>query len=105
MKQGPRFRSRGRVNDLPIRRFQRAILATHKCRSDMRERVFVREVFEDESVWEGEVLVFDLTGHRRAIACYAWSVNQRVTAVLAEGPVDSPQAAVRAAIVAERRGE
>ena len=105
MNQGPRFPAQGRVNELPIESFQRAILATHKCQSDLRERVFVREVFEDETVWEGEVLVFDLTGHRHSITCYAWSVNRRITAVLAEGLVDSPQAAVRAATVAERRGE
>ncbi len=33
--------------------------------------------------------------------CYAWSVDNRVTAVLGEGPVDSPRAAVQAAIAAE----
>ena len=32
------------------------------------------------------------------LALYAWSVDGRVTAVLHEGPVDSPQAAVRTAI-------
>ncbi len=39
----------------------------------------------------------------RPVTCYAWSVDGRVTAVLREGPVDSPQAAVRAAIVAEHK--
>ncbi len=83
------------MNELSIRRFQLAIFSAHECRSHLRERVFVREKFE------GEVLVFDLTGHPTAVTCYAWSVDQRVTAVLAEGPIDSPQAAVRAAIVSE----
>ena len=91
----------GSVNELSIRRFQLAIFSAHECRSHLRERVFVREKFEGETVWEGEVLVFDLTGHPTAVTCYAWSVDQRVTAVLAEGPIDSPQAAVRAAIVSE----
>ncbi len=92
------------MNELPIGRFQRAILATHECRSYLRERVFVREKFEGKTVWAGYVLVFTLAGHpTAATTCYAWSVDQRVTAVLHEGPVDSPQAAVRAAIVQEHR--
>ncbi len=93
------------MNELPIGHFQRAILATHECRSYLRERVFVREKFEGKSVWEGHVLVFDLTGHPTATTCYAWSVDQQVTAVLHEPPVDSPLAAVRAALVAEHRGK
>ncbi len=91
------------MNELPIRRFQHAILATHECRSYLRKRVFVREKFEGKTVWEGQVLVFTLAGHPTATTCYAWSVDQRVTAVLHEPPVDSPLAAVRAAIVAEHR--
>ena len=91
------------MNELPIPTFQEAIQATHGCRSDLREQVFVRELFEDEPVWEGEVLIFDLIGHPAALTCYAWSVDQQVTTVLGEGPVDSPEAAVRAAILAEHR--
>ncbi len=89
------------MNELQISTFQEAILATHGCRSDLRERVRLREEFQGELVWEGEVLVFDLIGHPTALTCYAWSADSRVTAVLHEGPVDSPQAAVRAAIVEE----
>ena len=63
----------------------------------------VIEQFGGRVVWEGEVLVFDLHDHPTARKCYAWSVDGRVTAVLHEGPVDSPKAAVRAAITAEHR--
>ncbi len=87
------------MNEQPIPTFQKAIQAKHGCGAELRERVAVCEVFEGETVWEGEVLVFDLFGHPTAIACYAWSVDQQVTAVLHEEPVDSPQAAVRAALV------
>ena len=59
--------------------------------------------FEGEAVWEGEVFVFPLKGHPTAHLCYAWEIDGRVTAVLHELPVDSPQAAVRAAIVQEHR--
>ena len=69
--------------------------------SVLRERVRVSEDYEGETVWEGEVMVFDLLDHPTAKICYAWSVDNRVTAVLGEGPVDSPRAAVQAAIAAE----
>ncbi len=87
------------MNEQPIATFKKAIEATHGCRSAFRKRVAVREVFEGETVWEGEVLVFDLFRHPTALTCYAWSVDQQVTAVLREEPVDSPGAAVRAALV------
>jgi hypothetical protein len=69
----------------------------------------VRETFEGQPVWEGVVHVFDLTGHPTAIRAYAWSspiegsTKRRFFAVLHQPPVDSPEAAVRAAIVAEHR--
>lgn len=48
--------------------------------------------------------VFELTGHPTATRAYAWS-KRRFFAVLHQPPVDSPQAAVRAAIVAEHRSK
>ena len=61
------------------------------------------ETFQGQEVWRGEVLVFELLDHPTASKCYAWSVDQKVTAVLHEPPVDSPLAAVRAAIVGDSR--
>ncbi len=92
------------MNEQPIATFKKAIQSTHGCGSDLRERVAVQEVFKGETVWEGEVLVFDLIGHPTALTCYAWSVDQQVTAVLREGKIDSPQRAVRAALVQQQRG-
>ena len=53
---------------------------------------------------KGEVLVFGLLDHPTAPKCYAWEVDGEVTAVLHEAPVDSPQAAVRAAIATGHKG-
>ncbi|MEE8363938.1 MAG: hypothetical protein V3S18_07705 [Dehalococcoidia bacterium] len=60
--------------------------------------------------WSGEVQVFTLIDHPAASRAYAWphptptdEGGVRYMAVLHEGPVDSAQAAVRAAIVAEQR--
>ena len=87
------------MNEQPISEFEKAIQATHGCRSALRERVEVRETFRGETTWEGEVLVFDLIGHPTATTCYAWSVDNEVTAVLNDWLVDSPSKAVRASII------
>lgn len=104
------------MNELPVQEFEKAILATHGATAVLEERVLVKEVIREryksrgrratreQTVWEGEVLVFQLENHS-APKCYAWSVDGRVTAVLHDGPIDSPQAAVRAAIVAEYRAK
>ena len=93
------------VNELPVSEFEKAILATHGAVALLDSRTLVEETFQGETVWTGEVLVFELEGHPTATQCYAWSVDRRVTAVLHEGQIDSPEAAVRASIVAEHRSE
>ena len=88
----------------------KAILDLHGCESTWLESVSVTETFQGQTVWEGTVQVFDLIGHSTATRCYAWShavegsENRRFVAVLHQGPVDSPEKAVRAAIVEEQRG-
>lgn len=93
------------VNELSLQGFEEAIQATHGAKGQLVARVAVHERFEGDTMWEGEVLVFDLLDHPTASRCYAWEVDGRVTAVLHTGPVDSPTAAVRAAILAEAEGE
>ena len=85
-----------------------AIRHLHGCAATWVESVGVRETFNGETVWDGEVQVFDLQGHPRAARCYAWSyategAKRRFVAVLDEGPIDSPVKAVRASIVADAR--
>ena len=87
------------MNELPLAGFQHAIRQTHGAQSRFLSRERVVEKFEGETVWEGEVLVFQLLDHPTVARCYAWEVDGEVTAVLHEGPVDGPQAAVRAAIL------
>jgi hypothetical protein len=88
---------------------RQAILDLHGCDSTWVESVVVTETFQGETVWDGTVEVFDLHGHPTASRCYAWShavdgsEKRRYVAVLHQGPVDSPEAAVRAAIVQEQR--
>ncbi len=87
------------MNDVPISAFQHAIRQTHGVEATLRTRASVVETFKGETVWEGEVLVFALKDHPTAHLCYAWEVDGEVTAVLRQGPVDSPLAAVQASIM------
>jgi hypothetical protein len=70
----------------------------------------VKEIFQGQTVWEGDVEVFDLQGHPKADRVYAWShiageddQQKRYVTVLHIPPVDSPQTAVKLAIVQEFR--
>ena len=91
------------MNQAPLSEYIRAIGVTHGSESQLIERVHVDERFKGQPVWEGTVFVFSLKDHPTAHLCYAWEVDGRVTAVLHKPPVDSPVAAVRAAIVAGRK--
>ena len=57
------------------------------------------------------VEVFALEGHPTATRGYAWdhalddTEERRVVTVLHDGPVDSPEAAVRAAVASEIQGD
>jgi len=87
----------------------KAVQDLHRCTAVRKEAVPVKEIFQGQTVWEGAVQVFNLSGHPSASRCYAWSHvvddsgKRKFFAVLHQGPVDSPQAAVRAAIVAVYR--
>jgi hypothetical protein len=81
-----------------------AILIRHKCKPTHRERVFVREkTIQNETIWCGDVEVFDLEGHNGAKTCYAWrNVDDggkvKIFVLLANQFVDSPKRAVQAAL-------
>ena len=86
------------MNEAPLTTFVHAIHATHGVSSQLLGREQVVETFEGQTVWEGEVLVFELVGHPNAKRCYAWEVDGEVTAVLEMPPVKSARDAVRAAL-------
>ena len=76
------------------------------------ETVPVHEVFRGETVWQGDVEVFDLTGHPKAKRAYAWSHldgkqddRTRFVAVLEIPPVESTETAVRVQIVKDFKGK
>ncbi len=88
-----------------------AVEQMHGCAARHVESVPVREVFRGQTVWQGVVEVFELTGHPKAKRCFAWShlegeqdERTRFVAVLEIPPVDSPRKAVQAAIVSQSKG-
>ena len=91
-----------------ISELQDVIRHLHGVESRHVESVSVKETFQGKTVWEGIVEVFELIGHPDAPKAYAWSHDadsqkKRHVTVLHVAPVDSPKAAVRAAIIKEFR--
>lgn len=91
-----------------IESIQDAIRRLHGCESRHIESVPVHEEFRGQTVWSGQVEVFELTGHPKAAMCYAWGHHagkgdkqSRYVIVLRMPPVDSPIVAVRASIASE----
>jgi hypothetical protein len=90
-----------------IAEIQAAFLKLHGCDADYVETVPVVEEFQGETIFQGDVEVFDIRGHPRASRRYGWgyttteSGGRRYFTVLELPPVDSPQTAVKAAIMSE----
>jgi hypothetical protein len=68
--------------------------------------VHVHEKHEGDTVWEGDIEVFDLVKHPKAKRAYCWSeattgTKRRFFVVLHAPPVDSPIAALRVSILAD----
>jgi hypothetical protein len=86
-----------------------AVQKMHGGTATLVQSVPVSETFHGATVWEGVVHVFDLADNPKATRAYAWSSpiegsdKRRFFAVLHIPPIDSPLAAVRAAIVVEQR--
>ena len=93
-----------------IARLQVAVSQLHNCGAVWRETVPVHEIFRGETVWQGDVEVFDLQDHPQAKRAYGWShldgvkdEHTRFVAVLEIPPVDSAVRAVQVQIVKDTR--
>jgi len=78
------------------------------CKAKHIKSVYVKEVFQGKTVWDGIVEVFELHGHPKANTAYAWAHETddpanpvRHVTVLQIPPAVSPITAVRAAIMQE----
>jgi len=83
---------------------QDVIKRLHGCESLHLMTIPVTEMFPRNTVDDGVVELFQLSGHLKAVACYAWSYVdganvQHFSAVLKLHPVVSATTAVMADIV------
>lgn len=93
-----------------ITELQEIIRELHGTDSTHVETVPVKEEFRGQTVWEGEVEVFDLHGHPQTHRVYAWAHDtedadhpRRHVTVLHIPPATSPRKAVQASIVADHK--
>lgn len=93
-----------------IEELREVIQRLHGVEATHLESVPVRETFQEKTVWDGIVEVFEIRGHPKAPKVYAWAHDtdnpekpRRHVTVLHVAPVTSAVAAVRAAIVQEFR--
>lgn len=93
-----------------IEELQDAIRHLYHSEAVYVETVPVKEVFQDQVVWDGDVEVFDLSDSPEATRVYAWAHDtdiadqpRRTVTVLHIPPVTSPEKAVKAAIVRDYR--
>lgn len=91
-----------------LARLQVAVSQLHNCGAVWRESVPVHEIFHGKTLWQGDVEVFNLTGHPKAKRAYGWShpegadnKGERFVAVLEIPPVESPETAVKMAIYSD----
>jgi hypothetical protein len=97
------------MNHKIVEGIKQAVERLHNCKASFIEDVAVVEKFGSQTVWEGIVHVFKIDGHPQSDKCYAWSspiegsTKRRYYAVLHIQPVDSPEKAVRASIVQDRK--
>jgi hypothetical protein len=88
-----------------IEELRDVILNLHGSEATHVETVPVKETFQGQTVWEGDVEVFDLADHPKASRVYAWSHDtgdsdnprQHIT-VLQIPPATTPLRAVQVAI-------
>lgn len=93
-----------------IEELQEVIRKLHGAEAAHVETVPVVETFNGQTVWEGEVEVFDLLDHPTASRIYAWShatddpsIPRRHVTVLHLPPAITPRKAVQVSIASDFR--
>lgn len=91
-----------------IARLEAAVTRSHGCGAIWHKTVPVHEVLRGQTVWKGDVEVFNLKGHPNAGRCYGWSQRngkkvegEHFVTVLEIPPVESASMAVRVTIATD----
>jgi len=92
--------------DQYILELQEFIQKMHGVQAMHIDSVRTTQVLENNTVWDGMIEVFEVRGHPKAPIVYAWGQNtnqpgkpKMYFAVLHLNSVDSPEAAVKAALI------
>jgi hypothetical protein len=93
-----------------IAELQAVILNLHGVVAEYVETIPVHEEYQGQTVWEGDVEVFELRDHPKAKRAYGWGYEDEETGrhyvtVLELPPVTSPDTAVKASIVRDYRDQ
>jgi hypothetical protein len=87
-------------------------LSLHNTRAEHVDTVPVTEVFQGQTIWEGEVEVFELEDHPKAKRGYGWGFSETdddqarsYVTVLEIPPITSAERAVKASIVKDYRDD
>lgn len=80
-----------------------AILQLHHCGAAHLKTVFVDEKFHGNTMWQGNIELFELKDHPKAKRCFAWLHQGRgdemqAVVLLEKWPINSPQAAIQFAL-------
>jgi hypothetical protein len=90
---------------------KRAVEYTCACKASYMGQVAMIEKYGEKTIWKGIVYIFRIIGHPQTDICYAWSSpmegssKRRYYTVLKIPPIDSPEKAVRAALVRDYKQE
>ena len=93
-----------------IQRLKLALEHLHGCSAHHLRTERVHEVFHGQTVWQGDVEIFEIAGHPKAKRAYGWAhaagkddSDERFVGVLELPPVDSALTAVRVSLVKQIR--
>jgi hypothetical protein len=83
-----------------ITRLKLTIEHLHGCSATWRGFAPVTEIFRGETLWKGNVEIFDLTGHPKAKRCYGWTYGEpeEFITILELPPVTDAQSAVKVGV-------
>jgi hypothetical protein len=83
-----------------IARLQVTVSQLHNCGAVWRQSVSVHEVFKGKTLWQGDVEVFDLNGHPKAMRAYGWTYGEpeQIITILELPPVTDAQSAVKVGV-------
>jgi len=87
------------TNTALIPQLRGAVEQMHNCKASWVEEIPVKEKFQDQTVWDGTVHIFELTGHPKATRAYAWSCPVPDVVAFTAYSLDVPKGNCQGAIV------